>query len=264
MYKVACIIPVWKRPEITRMCVDFWIKSVEIAKSFGIHITTFYIYSDEEDVLLLDELYPAAMIVYAENLPLGAKMNQGLIQVLLYGDKSFDYVMTMGSDDSIHPTAWSIIRDELENKVPAFGFNCVTFIDTETGESITGTYEVVCGAGRFFEIKNLQRICEKQMFMCQESCSAVINDQPVGFKKGTSYYLPPFLGRKIQHLVPWVSFKTELWPDDINSGLDTASGMYWESFYGPIKVIEGPYITDYKSNVNIHSFESIKKIIRHG
>lgn len=85
--------------------------------------------------------------VYADNFPLGAKINKGIKRALEY---KWDYLMMMNSDDVIKPELIDNYYDSFfESGEKFFGINRVTYVKFGTTEAREFTYEYsVLGIGK--------------------------------------------------------------------------------------------------------------------
>lgn len=85
---------------------------------------------------------------YAENNPLGAKINKGIKRALEF--KGWDYLMTMNSDDVIKAELLDKWYDPFfEKQEKFFGISTVTYVNFYTGEAVEYDYEYsVLGIGK--------------------------------------------------------------------------------------------------------------------
>lgn len=134
--KIHVVIPLWKRPEVTKFCFDRFFKSKHDVK------VTCVISEDEYKKVCEDYGFDW---VWAENNPLGDKINTGIKKAL---ESEFDYLMMMNSDD--------VISSELIDKVyepyygkPFFGINRVTYVNFKTNDALDFQYSfTVLGIGK--------------------------------------------------------------------------------------------------------------------
>lgn len=102
--------------------------------------------SETEYITLCDEF--GFNWIYADNNPLGAKINKGLKRALEF--KGWDYMMMMNSDDVIKAELLDKYYDPFfENKEKFFGISTVTYVNFYTGEAREFDYEYsVLGIGK--------------------------------------------------------------------------------------------------------------------
>jgi hypothetical protein len=133
--KIQVVIPLWKRPEITKYCFDQLTKVIAESKH---QLDVLCVISEEEYKGICDS-YGFAW-VWAENDPLGAKINVGILKAL---ESDPDYIMTLNSDSVIKTELLDTWYEESFNKKEAFfGVDTVTFIDSETNQAKEYTYEM--------------------------------------------------------------------------------------------------------------------------
>lgn len=138
--KILIFIPVYKRPEITRMCYTGLKRIIKAApKKFDIQVLT--ITSNDEDKRLAHEFFFNTFDV--ENLPLGNKFNKGMSAALRIFD--FDYVMQMNSDDLLSTDYWRKVTPYLDNRIAYFGVDHLYFFDSETKCAKYFKYALGCG-----------------------------------------------------------------------------------------------------------------------
>ena len=133
----------WKRPEVTRFCFDELIKLIAESKH---QIRVLCVISESEYIPVCDSY--GFNWIYAENNPLGAKINRGLKRTLEF--KGWDYLMMMNSDDVIKAK----LIDEyyqpfFDRHEKFFGISRVTYVNFRTKEARDFDYEYsVLGIGK--------------------------------------------------------------------------------------------------------------------
>lgn len=156
--KILILVPVWGRPEITKI----WSEAVNWFKTGEIEVLT--ILSNEDEyftqnlAIILDSGY---QYCYYKNDPLGQKLNAGVEFAL---DFNFDYLMNLGSDDLIHPAILALYKPYMEAKEPFFGLNKVYFYDI-LKKRLAITVPYVFGAGRMIHRSVLEKIRYKGEFL---------------------------------------------------------------------------------------------------
>jgi len=74
--RILCLIPVWQRPEITRICYAGLNRIDAQFLQLGFSFVPFIVYSEPEHGELARR--SGFLSCFAENKPLGAKLNRGL------------------------------------------------------------------------------------------------------------------------------------------------------------------------------------------
>lgn len=132
--KIRVVIPLWKRPEVTKFCFDGMEKLISESKH---EINVSCVLSEPEFIPLCEEY--GFNWVFELNEPVGNKINTGIKSTLKY---SYDYLMMMNSDD--------IVKVELIDKYyepffeslnPYFGVDKVTYVNFKTKEAREFEYE---------------------------------------------------------------------------------------------------------------------------
>ena len=112
-------MPVWKRPELTKKCIEALLK----LKPKGVELKIFLILSIEDPDFLkhYNNQYGISYVV-CPNKPLGCKKTFGLVNAILeYRD--YDYIMELGSDDFINPALFELYGLLMSEEVAFFGLN---------------------------------------------------------------------------------------------------------------------------------------------
>jgi hypothetical protein len=141
--KIQIVIPLWKRPEVTKFCFAELKKLIAESKH---EISVLCVISEIEYIGICKSF--GFNWVAAPNNPLGAKINKGIKRALQLSN--FDYLMMMNSDD--------VIKTELidnwynpffESREKFFGISKVTYINFYTKEAREFCYEYsVLGIGK--------------------------------------------------------------------------------------------------------------------
>jgi hypothetical protein len=140
--KIRAVIPLWKRPEVTKFCFDGMLELIASSKH---EIEVSCVLSEPEFIPLCEEY--GFNWIFEDNDPLGKKINTGIKSTLKF---KYDYLMMMNSDD--------VVKTELidkwyepffESLNPYFGVKKVTFVNFYTHEAKEYTYEFsVLGIGK--------------------------------------------------------------------------------------------------------------------
>lgn len=214
------LLPVYGRFEITEFCYKS-LKS-QIAK-FDIKVLV--IYSEEAHRDLAHKY--GFNTIYAENKPLGKKLNTGLAAALAMRS---DFIMTMGSDNTFHDTFWKEVSKILKMNLPCFGFMDVCFTDWKTKEKMNLRYPGGHGVGRVYQTPMLRKIASHRKYVQIKTGKKIVVKQTPG-----------------------------LWGEDLNVGLDQSAEAKLKSFGIGVHLWKGIFVTDWKSDENIHSFQELKE-----
>jgi hypothetical protein len=199
--KIRIVIPLWKRPLVTRFCFDGLVKLIRDSK----HELKVTCVISEKYYEVVCKAY-GFEYVYAENDPLGAKINKGIIHALSH---EWDYLMIMNSDD--------IIKADLINKYyepffeslnPFFGVDKVTYVNFYTKEAREFQYEfTVLGIGKCIRRDVVEKMRGKLYRPLLNRC---LDDTMMDNVIAAGYY-PTFV--KYQGMLA-MDFKSEtnIWP----------------------------------------------------
>jgi hypothetical protein len=124
MIRILAIVPVWKRPELTRACLDALARvqrqhEGEIVGVIGISPGDPY----------LDHYTLGNGVVMVPNRPLGRKHN---LLVLAAEPFEWDYLWVLGSDTLVSPRILELYRPHLEEGVDRVGLRDIWFWDAAT------------------------------------------------------------------------------------------------------------------------------------
>lgn len=141
--KIQIVIPLWRRPQVTRFCFDELLKMMAASKH---EYRVLCIISESAYIPVCDSY--GFNWIYADNNPLGAKINKGLKRALEF--KGWEYLMMMNSDDVIK--AELIDKDYqpfFDKKEKFFGISKVTYVNFYTSEAREIEYGLsVLGIGK--------------------------------------------------------------------------------------------------------------------
>jgi hypothetical protein len=132
--KIQAVIPLWKRYEITKFCF----KHLQILIAESKHeIDVLCVISEPEYIPICNSF--GFKWVYAENDPLGAKINVGVKKALSYKP---DYIMTMNSDSVVKSELLNVwYQPSIDKREEFFGVDTVTFLDSKTNDARDYTYD---------------------------------------------------------------------------------------------------------------------------
>lgn len=120
--KIILYVPVWKRPEVTRLHMQNVRRLAEYDPA-RFEIVPFYVVSEDWAQEMCNEF--GYRFHRTENSPLGRKMNEGLRQFI---DEPFDFMLGLGSDDFTSPEFLEEYLPYFETR-PIFGLKEVYLIN---------------------------------------------------------------------------------------------------------------------------------------
>ena len=164
MKDILILIPVWKRPEIFRICAE---NLVWFSHKVKHRIRVLVIMSPEDPKL--DKLFKIVTrngfdFCYVPNLPVSDKLNEGIRHAM--ENYTFDYLMNFGSDDLIHPDILNLYDKHMEKNTPVFGINNLYFYNRSDRTVIHyHTYNNLraIGAGRMINHHVVRVMLQKKM-----------------------------------------------------------------------------------------------------
>jgi len=141
--KIKIVIPLWKRPEVTKFCFDELKKLIAESKH---ELRVLCVISESEYIQFCDDY--GFNWIYADNNPLGDKINKGIKRALEF--KDWEYLMMMNSDSVIKTKLIDeIYQPFFESKEKFFGVSRVTFVNFHTKEAREFDYDYsVLGVGK--------------------------------------------------------------------------------------------------------------------
>lgn len=138
--KILTFIPVWKRPEITKLCYDSLKRTILNAPK-GFSFVVLIVASNDKDAELASE--SGFEVFRCENKPLGRKFNQGLEYGLGMGN--WDYLMQINSDNVLSVDFWSSFKEYFQQRQTFFGVDRIYFYDSPTKQMREFQYGAGCG-----------------------------------------------------------------------------------------------------------------------
>lgn len=151
---ILTFTPVWRRPEIFRICLQGINRLVNYAPE-RYKITPFFIISESWAAVELQKY--GWDWVAVQNHPLGNKKNMGL-KYAMQQIQEFDYILEIGSDDLIKNEYLDLAEPLLREGKPHISASAVHFIDTTTGKTAAYITEKIIGLGRFIKAEALKPI----------------------------------------------------------------------------------------------------------
>lgn len=248
---IKALIPLWKRPDITRICFE----GIKRLQKF-IEIDPICICSEPESAQLCNEFgfesyeYP--------NSPLGKKLNYGLEMALA---SKWDYLIQIGSDDLISEELFEIYKPFYGSM--AFGVGCIYFYDVKTKTQARQKGMQVYGCGRMISREVLDNTIPKVKIRYLHTSSGVVTR-----RKGQEAIYPVRIAEKlvkngIAAIVGESNETVRLWDDDKMSGLDLNSEFKLNAMGINVQFVDigdNPLVLDIKSEVNIHDINEYEKI----
>lgn len=118
----------WKRPNVTQYCFDQLLKLIARSKH---EISVLCVISESEYIKVCDDY--GFNWIYADNNPLGEKINKGIRRALEF---KWDYLMMMNSDNVIKVELIDeVYQPFFESSEKFFGLNKVTYVKFGTNEA---------------------------------------------------------------------------------------------------------------------------------
>lgn len=141
--RIQIVIPLWKRPEVTKFCFDELKKLIASTKH---ELRVLCVISESEYIKVCDSY--GFNWIYADNNPLGEKINKGIKRAL--ESKWWEYLMMMNSDDVIKPELIDkYYQPFFDSKEKFFGISSVTYVNFHTKEARLFDYDYsVLGIGK--------------------------------------------------------------------------------------------------------------------
>lgn len=140
--KIQIVIPLWKRPEVTKFCFKELKKLIAESKH---ELNVLCVISEPEYINVCESF--GFNWVEAPNNPLGEKINKGIKAALKC---QWDYLMMMNSDNVIKAELIDKIYEPFfEKSEKFFGISSVTYVNFYTQEARQFDYEYsVLGIGK--------------------------------------------------------------------------------------------------------------------
>lgn len=165
--RIRILIPLWKRPEVTRFCFE-GVKRLQAKSKHEIEVSC--VLSEPEFIEMCTEF--GFNWSFALNLPLGDKLNSGIKSTLKY---KYDYLMMMNSDDVIEAELIdSYYEPFFESSNPYFGVDTVTYVNWKTKEAREVHYDYsILGIGKMIRrdvvesaLKKLKQVYRPELNRC--------------------------------------------------------------------------------------------------
>lgn len=161
--KIQIVIPLWKRPEVTRFCFE---RLREMIENVNHDFSVLCVISEEPYKFMCDEF--GFNWVMASNENLGGKINFGIRYALQF--YKWDYLMMMNSDSVVKPGLFEVYKPYLASGQKFFGVNKVTFVNFGTDEAKDFTYELsIIGPGKMIHrsvVQEMKGNCYRELNRC--------------------------------------------------------------------------------------------------
>lgn len=252
-YKILVFVPIWKRPEITEICLK-GIKRLSKYKPHKYKIKAVAVVSEHWAKKMCTQ-YDVKW-VYADNEPLGAKLNAGLDYCMGF---PFDYLMTLGSDDLIDDKLLDLYEPYFKQGLELFGTDKICFVQGKKAKIVSYSL-TIAGAGRMIKREALERICMNNVkveYLCG------LGDENNSYMAGDTQWIKKYIAVRLERkkivriLTPTM---TNLWQDERQNALSHNSNMKLITGGASNKCmdISEPLIVDIKSEVNIWGYDYIE------
>lgn len=261
--KIRIFVTVWKRPEITKLCLQ-GIRRLQKYKPEW-DIKPFFVVSED----WAEEWCEKERVdhIWVENDPLGRKMNLGLEAAM---ELDFTHLMFFNSDTIIANELLDIYEPYLEGKekvfggeIEFFGIDKVHFVDLEGGRAKLVDYSMtLCGAAKVISRKFLEKYAWRVKVEWLDSYSGSNGS----WGMGETTWAPLFQAEEMegQGMVEIISKpKYTIWDTDRGDTIDHQflDRILFTGKQVPNRCIDigvKPLAFDIKSDVNIWDYDSIK------
>lgn len=251
--KILFFIPVWGRVPITKLCYQGLIRFMSYAEKYS-DCEVLIVYSEPDHQGLAHQF--GFNLVYADNKPIGRKLNIGLEHALKL---DWDYLFQLNSDDLLSDRLFDIFYQAMRNKEPFASIEKLYMYDSETGKAKHYHYtHTGCGirvvSRDWIEGAGWQKYCR---------VSRSARGRYIKYSAGEQRHLPVGLTRKI-FITPLSDQNVfRLWNPERNKGLDNDSrNTMFATFGEPIGWIKGvnelPMAVDIKSENNIWQYDDLQ------
>jgi hypothetical protein len=257
--KIAVLIPVNKRLQVLEVVLKHWQQHRREQMAKGLILRPFFICSSSKEARLCRSYYFGAAL--ANNDPLGAKMNEGLRCIMSAG-KTWDYLMTSGSDDLLSPEIWEHYRPYIEKGEEFFGVNNLIAVNPKTLKAKYCEGLGVFGAARMIKYEVLQQTAVGHDV---RFATTFITPYGWGGNEGARAWMP---NKWIKTYKGFLDIEDtnrkvyRLWPPKQNSGLDTGSEntLNAAGYFCKNVATNTPFVCDIKGFGNIHRYEKLKGV----
>ena len=253
--KILILIPVWKRPEITKICFNGLDRLREHRSLDVLAVISEVEYIDLCNDHKVDH-------TFFENQPLGRKKNHGL-KVALESD--WDYLIEINSDDLISNKLIDIYDSCTDDYLALRNF---CFVDSVTLEVRQVESATAYGIGRRYSRKAVEA-CKVTKVNVLKSCICGSGS----LAQGTQVDIKPDIAKDLERCgyVEIMDEGIRLWNDIASAGMDNFSNLRLMDNGFRCKQIftDEPLAADIKSDTNIwkwnpdagvsYSFEDLKK-----
>lgn len=230
---------------------------MQYAGALGVECEPLFIWSNDDDRATAEKHLPNASYVYAENFPLGRKLNAGLKVAM---SKNWDYFMGFGADDIILPEYWHEAIPHMEQQKMCIGMQRLLCYDLNTSRvKLVGPTPMVYGAGRLLLRKYVEAGAYRYTVRCKYTNTA-------GDRRGKIITIPKWQYKEVSYEM--IDTTIELWPPERNNAMDAGSFMRIMKGYGPSMTWKQTAIDendlfclDIKTEDNINKFDKLPGVI---
>jgi hypothetical protein len=257
--RIILYVALAERYDLHPILADTCAQLSDISGELDIDLRFHFLYSSEAEmdqfctkITKLNVKESAITYNYCENIPLGRKFNSGLEHLFeINRSKKIDYILQCGCDDSINATLLHLALPYLNKNTEIIGCKNLKIVNFDTGEAKYLQFDKIFGAGRFLRFDLVKKAAKVAICIGKVSNSS-------GMHRGGLWITPESkFNPKIHKLI---KYDIQLWPDQRSSGLDWCSEMAIRRRcydFEPVAVDKDKYyVTDYKTEQNIHLFDS--------
>jgi len=257
--RIVLYIALAKRYDLHPILADTCAQLSDISGELDIDLRFHFIYNEKVEYGILTKMLDLSGVKvsaitsnYCKNMPLGRKFNSGLEHLFeINRSKKIDYIFQCGCDDSIDPELLVKALPYLRENTEIVGCKNLKIVKFGTTETKYRQFDKVFGAGRFLRFDLVEKAAKVAICVGKVSNSS-------GMHRGGLWVTPESkYNPKIHDLI---KYDVQLWPEQRNSGLDWCSEMAIRKRcydFEPEAIDQNKYyITDYKTEQNIHLFNS--------
>ena len=255
--KVLIYIALHKRHELAKMYYPALLRFIDYAAKLGIEAFPIFIWSYQDDRAICERYFFHAPYVYADNKPLGAKLNAGLKTAF---SMDWDYLMGFGADDIIRPEYWDAALPHMEQNKMCIGMTRLLCYELSTDKmKLVGPSSYCYGAGRMIARKYIEAGAYRYTVKCKFSNTA-------GDRRGQIKTIPKYKFKEFSY--NYIDTAVELWPSQQNNAMDAGSqariwegmgvsGMWMQTVIDQDEL----YCLDLKTDHNVNKFDKLPGVV---
>jgi hypothetical protein len=242
--RIIILIPVWGRLEITRICYQALVRSIQFVKdNYNIELMPIIISSEPDHTDLAMEFDFSVM--EAPNDSVSDKLNAGLEMALCHES---EYITLLGSDNVLLDSIWKVVMQEIHNDTYFFGFSEIKFIKYDSGEHMYAQYPCTTGVARFHKTAILREIAF--IYKVEILTSYMSAD-------GSHHAGQIVTVNKVNGLMHILESRIGIWTPGMMTGMDNDSERFINQHGHQIASLPGCHIIDYKSDINLTTWDEI-------